>query len=658
MISPDEFVERFFGEGNGIWPEADPTHSMTEHLAPFLTVLAYPGECPLMLPRQRLAALPNEWYVIARDTAHAGRVRSLLEAAVAHTWVPFDGRVATLDPADPVHRAILDFRGQGTTFVLKPKTADVERYAVRSLRRLAVSLAGRPLRVAAVPRPVGRMLREFDLALSVGSVEGSAELLAEIESIGGISHENVAFLRVRRLARLGREGDLLADGSLSSLVVAEPPFLVREAVLGAWARVRILPLFQHKGIDAALAAVQQSDPDIAMLVDKAMLRTTDADVAVICALVASARRDQQLASAFARGRNWVEGPIAGLATELGAAPATVAPKPESVTAEKSVSEPATLPEAEPESGPASWLEWVAELAQGASGSLDVDMVDTWEPAWTVDGVLGEAINNLPDLAEDNLLSGVAALLETDNPEHAASQTATALISRYLLSERFDPADLAALCGLLQIVVRSGPGQEDYERLLGDIRSYANQWVSVFNVVRVIDIADTVARGPVGAARDSFVSALMGPLNTQKSRLSATLRGLASIVTEDLNLGLDWHVQDEDRTLHEAAKAANLEPRILIYSLDTGTLARARDAIARQWPKASLEVSSDKVGNAALKQHARSADVVVLATRRATHAATGFIVSNAGDSTLIGYADGSGSASMLRAIESAVGEWSV
>ena len=126
---------------------------------------------------RRLAALPNEWYVIARDTAHAGRVRGLLEAAVAHTWVPFDGRVARLDSADPVQRAILDFRGQGTTFVLRPETADVEKYAVRSLRRLAASLAGRPLRVAAVPRPVGRMLREFDLALSIGSAEKSAELL-------------------------------------------------------------------------------------------------------------------------------------------------------------------------------------------------------------------------------------------------------------------------------------------------------------------------------------------------------------------------------------------------------------------------------------------------------------------------------------------------
>lgn len=659
MISADVFVERFFGVGNGIWPDADPGHPMTQHLTPFLEALAYPGECPVILPRQRLATLPNEWYVIARDTAHAGRVRGLLEAAVAHTWVPFDGRVTLLDPTDPVHRAILDFRGPSTTFVLRPKTIDAEKFAVRSLRRLAASLAGRPLRVAVVPRPVGRMLREFDLALAIGSAEKSAALLAEIESIGGVSHENVAFLRVRRLARLGCEADLLADGSLSSLVFAEPPFLVREAILGSWARVQLLPLLLHDGVDAAQTAVRQSDSDIAMLVDKTMLRTTDVDVAAICALVASARGDVNLATAFAEGRDWTEGLTAALAIVVGAVPVeTSVSEIESEPDGKRVSEPKPADGPEHEPGPASWLEWVAELAQGAEGSLTVDAVDIWEPAWAIDADLAEAIDALPELAEDNLLSGVAALLETDDAEHAAPKTAAALISRYLLSERFAPTDLAALCGLLQIVVRSGPSQKEYEDLLGDIRSYANRWVSVFNGVRVVDIADTVACGPLGDARDSFVSALLGPLNAQKSRLSASLRGLAAIVADDLDLGLDWHVDDTEGALGEAAKAAaKLEPRILIYSLDTGALARARDATARQWPRASLVVSSDKVGNAALKQHARNADVVVLATRRATHAATGFIVSNAGTSTLIGYADGSGSASMLRAIESAIGGWS-
>src|SRR5690349_15355897 len=124
MISADQFVSQFFGEGNSIWPGLDPRSPVGERLSVFLDALAYPGELPVILPRRRLDSQPNEWYVIAHDLAHAGRTRALLESAVAHTWVPFDGRVVALDRADPVHRAILEFRGEGTTFTLRPRTAD------------------------------------------------------------------------------------------------------------------------------------------------------------------------------------------------------------------------------------------------------------------------------------------------------------------------------------------------------------------------------------------------------------------------------------------------------------------------------------------------------------------------------------------------------
>ena len=73
-------------------------------------------------------------------------------------------------------------------------------------------------------------------------------------------------------------------------------------------------------------------------------------------------------------------------------------------------------------------------------------------------------------------------------------------------------------------------------------------------------------------------------------------------------------------------------------------------VRQQWPNMRVEVSSDKDGNPALKQHARNADLIILATRRATHAATGFITDNA-QGALFRYPSGSGSASMVRAVES-------
>ena len=59
-------------------------------------------------------------------------------------------------------------------------------------------------------------------------------------------------------------------------------------------------------------------------------------------------------------------------------------------------------------------------------------------------------------------------------------------------------------------------------------------------------------------------------------------------------------------------------------------------------------SHDHVGTPRLRQQSRTADVIVLATRCATHAATGFIRANAASTALVAEADGSGSASLLRA----------
>ncbi|GAB3446551.1 hypothetical protein GCM10027517_28950 [Phycicoccus ginsengisoli] len=654
MITADEFLTRFFGEGNGIWPNLDQRSPAALALAPFLQALAYPGECPVILPRRRPVGLQSEIYVIGRDTAHAGRIRALLEACVAHHWVTFDGRVAVLDPNDPVDQAVLDFRGPGTTYVLKPVNRAQALGTQRALRRLVDTLAGRPLRTPTAVRPVGRMLREFDLALSAGAVEASASLLSEIESRGGISHENIAFLRVRRLSRLGRDDELLADGSLRSLVYTEPPFLVREAVLGAWARRMILPALANDGIPAALAAIADSPADIAMLVDVGMLRTQYDDVAAVCALVASARGDQVLLADFAETHVLPE-----LLASLPLAESPSESGPESGLRAESVpvNERDVEQEYEPFLAPSSWLEWVGSLGVETDAAVDSNIAVSWAPAWTADVELAAAIDSLPAFAEEDLLTGVAAFLETDDPDHAAMHTAASLITRYLVSERFEPAQLAALSALLQIFVRGAPPRDLYNNVLQDIRVYANQWVSVTNAIRAIDIADAVACGPATSnERENFVAALLGPLSRQRSRLPASMRALAALVADDLRLELDWEVPYEGDAVGVIETTSALEARILLYSLDSGTLDRTKAAVAVQWPNAHVEICAEKVGSPTLRQHAHNADVIVFATRRATHAATTFISSNAREDSLIAYADGSGSASMLRAVESALGEW--
>ena len=315
--------------------------------------------------------------------------------------------------------------------------------------------------------------------------------------------------------------------------------------------------------------------------------------------------------------------------------------------------PTEVPKVEP-GGVDSWLAWVAMLARTNAPVLEPGLVQDWKPAWSVDVGLAEAIDTLPVLATDDLLSGVAGFLETDDPDRPAPRTAVALLRRYLVEERFSPKDLGAICALLEVFLRGAPTVSAYREVLGDIRAFAPQWVAVSTATRVLDIADVVACGPATdlAARSDVVATLLSPLNQQRRRLPISLRRLASLVTDDVGFDFDWTIAESEPVGPAGGPA--LSPRILLYSLDTGTLARVEKAIDLQWLGARVQLSSDKVGNPALRQHARNADLIVVATRRAAHAATGFITENAAGA-LVRYPDGAGSASMLRAVEDGLAE---
>jgi len=83
-------------------------------------------------------------------------------------------------------------------------------------------------------------------------------------------------------------------------------------------------------------------------------------------------------------------------------------------------------------------------------------------------------------------------------------------------------------------------------------------------------------------------------------------------------------------------------------LDQAVLARVTDALAELAPGSKVHQSHDHVGTDQLKQWARNAQAIAMATRCAKHAATGFIRAHARPDATIIEADGSGSASLLRA----------
>ena len=212
-----------------------------------------------------------------------------------------------------------------------------------------------------------------------------------------------------------------------------------------------------------------------------------------------------------------------------------------------------------------------------------------------------------------------------------------------------PGDLGVLGALIGVAVRGAPPPETYCSLLQDIQDFALRWISAAYPSPTLDMVDAVAGGPISDhdAAASFASALLAPLNAQQRRLGPGLLMLASLLSQDLQVEFPW---DESLVVSEEPREVPLPSTILLYSLNESALRRTSLALAKTMPDTKVVLSSAKVGCPQLREQVRGADMVVITTMCATHAATGFITESMAATARLVYPDGPGSGSLLRAIE--------
>jgi hypothetical protein len=273
----------------------------------------------------------------------------------------------------------------------------------------------------------------------------------------------------------------------------------------------------------------------------------------------------------------------------------------------------------------------------------------WDPPADADEAIASVLAQFDNDAAERAWSIVGPFVDADGYQRPAARTARELIHNALTHDRFSPGDLAGLIALTDIVLRSGPQPSQYAELLDDLRSESGRWAGPDRATVVLDLIDLVARAacPDGEARLRLTVTLLRPLHDHRARLEPDQADFARTLSEELAVGLDW--PEFDPASAAGSPLAGIPPlKVLLYSLDEGVLDRTAALLLSLAPAADVKLSHDHVGTARLRQQSRGADVIVMATRCATHAATGFIRSNADPTAEVTEADGSGSASLLRA----------
>lgn len=650
----DAFVRQFFGPGNAVWPDQDPTSDIGRSIVPYLRFLGGDSWVPVVLPRRMIRSGPMIAYVIAHDQAQAHTLAESITAFVGFSFSTFDGMPTRLDPDDPVERAVLDFAGEGTCFKVCAPTPDYDGKLWRGLALLQSTLRRRPARSWQVHKPLGRLRAEFDLALAAGDSTASAEALERLASTGGLDGANLSYLRIKRLARLGRDQDLLGLPDLPDVAASNPPTLVKDAVLAAFYRQVIADRMESTDLTGARERLVEAGQLLPGLLAVNVSNLSPEAVTVLT-LAAVVRDDgQALAEVFGQPsvRNTLEDfspALASMATE--AYSAVWFGDRQRNQGHEVLSLDETLESGSQLSALTTWKDLIASVARNEKTGKEVlrgDKWREWDPPTSQDVEIAELLSQFDDSEAENCWSAVGAFIEADEYKAPAARSALAFIRNALVFGRYSPADLAGLVALTEIVLRSGPSRNEYSKLLDDIGAEVERWIAPENAIVALDLADLLVRSaiPDSEARLRLAVALLGPLHVHSRRLEPDQIAFAQQLSDELKTDLIWESAKRPASSEQAIDGPPLT--VLLYSLDSGALERTAQALAAFAPKTKVHRSSDHVATKQLKQRARNADVIVMATRCATHAATGAMRAYAKDGCVIREADGSGSASLFRA----------
>jgi len=470
----DHFISEFFGTGNLVLPGGDLQQANGAYVAPYVAPLQAGLKRPLILPR-KVPGGRTDAYVVCWDMAQVGSMRALIEAFVAHSFVAFDGRTARLSAEDPIEAAILALVGSGTTFVLRPSNQVSQNALWRTLPLLRDLLNARPQRVQAVPRPLGRMLAEFNAAIAAGSAASSADLLDEMTAIGGLSPLNLAYLRVHRLGQLGRDAELLRLPDLDDVMSSRPPLVVRDDILAAWRRNDLhgIDLATDAGISEAVARGALSTERVAGGVEPAIVHRLGLDARIGAAVISLLRTDVASGSALLPGddlpeslRTHLSALVRGSTTTSASTSSTLGVVSEARGASPTDDDvdvvlsdaPATQSIATP---PRSWSEW-GLLISGAASVWDAlsDAWSDWPPPFMEDAHLAEALAHVGGSGAEDAWSMVGPFLEADDMGRPAWKSAGALLVLAASYDRWAPADLAGIQALLEVFARGGPRAQD------------------------------------------------------------------------------------------------------------------------------------------------------------------------------------------------------
>ena len=249
------FLRTFFGSGNSIqwdaYENAAPTDAIRSYLEPWVRRFLK-QESPFVLPRVDPSSKRTSWYVLCGNSREARSMRESLLSFIGPTYSSFHGELAKLDPEDPIENCCQSTFGS-LVFRL-PVIHNDDRTKVGRLLTTLIDHRDRESgRSLAAVKPVGRLLRDLEMAILARNEQSALAIYGEIRSRGRLSATNLAFLQVRIFAAFEKWAELLLLPILDDILQVRLPKRISDQIAQAVYRQHLL---QHELTGNASAAVE------------------------------------------------------------------------------------------------------------------------------------------------------------------------------------------------------------------------------------------------------------------------------------------------------------------------------------------------------------------------------------------------------------------
>jgi len=216
-------------------------------------------------------------------------------------------------------------------------------------------------------------------------------------------------------------------------------------------------------------------------------------------------------------------------------------------------------------------------------------------------------------------------------------------------------DLTVWGELAEVLLQLGIQRARYLEICEDVKELWKANASAATVDWACEMVDTFLFYPCqdeSARLDVFI-AVVSRAHPFKRLLESGQCALLRILALDLKQA-EWgtaFAEEQDTSEGHAAPFAALAGKmVVLYSLTERVTRRVKDVLEGLCPGIDVRLNTDRVGTTALKSLAREADIFVVNTASAKHAATDFISANRKASAVTLFHNARGTRSMLTLIE--------